>query len=97
MPDYHNRFIEGGDTPAKIEAGLPNINGGFFAVGWEAEGSETSGAFYTTKRWQNVTAPAGSTMGGRVFNLDASKSNAIYGKSTTVQPPAIVLIPQIKY
>lgn len=97
LPGYRNVFIEGGDTPAKIEAGLPNINGEFFAVGWEAEGTETSGAFYTTKRWQNVMAPAGSTIGGRVFNLDASKSDAIYGKSTTVQPPAIVLIPQIKY
>ena len=27
----------------------------------------------------------------------ASDSNAIYGKSSTVQPPAIIFIPQLKY
>ena len=31
------------------------------------------------------------------LNLDASLSNTIYGKSETVQPPAIQLLPQIKY
>ena len=29
--------------------------------------------------------------------FNASKSNPIYGNSSTVQPPAIQLIPQIKY
>ena len=29
--------------------------------------------------------------------FDASKSNPIYGNSTTVQPPAIQLIPQLRY
>lgn len=97
LPDYRNVFIEGGDTPAKIEAGLPNINGRFYVIGWESAASEASGAFYTTERWQNVAGPWGEAMGGRLFNFDASMSNAIYGKSTTVQPPSIVLIPQIKY
>ena len=30
-------------------------------------------------------------------NFNAADSNAIYSKSSTVQPPAITLIPQIKY
>jgi len=30
-------------------------------------------------------------------DFDASRSNAIYGASTTVQPPAVKLIPQIRY
>ena len=30
-------------------------------------------------------------------SFDASRSNSIYGNSTTVQPTAMVLIPQIKY
>ena len=35
------------------------------------------------------------TIGGIILN--ASNSNAIYGTSTTVQPPALQLIPQIRY
>lgn len=31
------------------------------------------------------------------IGLDASKSNSVYGNADTVQPPALVLIPQIKY
>lgn len=34
---------------------------------------------------------------GAALTFDASKSNSIYGSSETVQPPAICLIPQIKY
>ena len=29
--------------------------------------------------------------------FDASRSNPIYGNAETVQPPTIMLIPQIKY
>ena len=32
-----------------------------------------------------------------VIKFDASKSNPIYGSSDTVQPPALTLIPQIRY
>lgn len=32
-----------------------------------------------------------------VIKFDASKSNPIYGSSTTVQPPSIKLIPQLRY
>lgn len=35
--------------------------------------------------------------GSYIGFFDASRSNAIYGNSSTVQPPAIVLIPQMKY
>ena len=31
------------------------------------------------------------------YTWDLSKSNSIYGTSNTVQPPALCLIPQIKY
>ena len=110
LPDYRNLFIEGGDTPSKIKAGLPNITGGFYARNLVTGGSilggtslSSKGAFMneTSEVWsgqhesvvgQSVTSPERS-----IQSFDASKSNAIYGASTTVQPPAIVLIPQIKY
>ena len=54
-----------------------------------------SGAFYL----QNGTYWNGRGGGGasRGVAFDASRSNATYGKSNTVQPPAIVSIPQIKF
>ena len=39
---------------------------------------------------------AGQTVQG-TNKFNASKSNSIYGNSNTVQPPAIILIPQMKY
>lgn len=95
LPDYRNIFIEGGNTPAKIEAGLPNIFGN---IGETLVGSGT-GAFYgeiahggLKANWYNDNSYNVNNM-----NMDASRQNSIYGASNTVQPPAIVLIPQIKY
>lgn len=95
LPNYLNRVLQGGDSPAVLAAGLPNITGQYYAV---VGGRITvNGAF--TGSW---TDSSGQTSGGGGYNrvhlvVDASKSNAIYGASNTVQPPAIVLIPQIKY
>lgn len=42
-------------------------------------------------------SPGENSGNGDGVNFKASKANPIYGNSNTVQPPAIVLIPQIKY
>lgn len=95
LPNYLNRVLQGGDSPAVLEAGLPNITGQYYAV--VGGGITVNGAF--TGSWGDSQ---GQTSGGGGYNrvhlvVDASKSNAIYGNSDTVQPPSIVLIPQIKY
>ena len=95
LPNYLNRVLQGGDSPAVLSAGLPNITGQYYAV--VGGGITVNGAF--TGSWADSS---GQTSGGGGYNrvhlvVDASKSNAIYGASNTVQPPAIVLIPQIKY
>lgn len=95
LPNYLNRVLQGGDSPAVLAAGLPNITGQYYAV--VGGGITVNGAF--TRSWVDSS---GQTSGGGGYNrvhlvVDASKSNAIYGASNTVQPPAIVLIPQIKY
>lgn len=95
LPNYLNRVLQGGDSPAVLEAGLPNITGQYYAV--VGGGVTVNGAF--TGSWADSS---GQTSGGGGYNrvhlvVDASKSNAIYGNSDTVQPPAIVLIPQMKY
>lgn len=106
LPDYRNLFIEGGDTPSKIEAGLPNITGIFFDLITNVSGKmgNGTGCFNTLPESvesgistinSNAFTNTGATKDG--ISLDASRSSSIYGASTTVQPPAIILIPQIKY
>ena len=99
LPNYVGRFIQGGDNLALREAGLPNITGnwGGDAIGNYISDSQ-SGAI---NRVKNSTGSYGSAPNSnyRAIDLkfDASRSNPIYGNSSTVQPPSIVLIPQLRY
>lgn len=94
LPNTVARFLEGGiGAGTYYEAGLPNITGNISAFK-----SSISGAFVgstNTNRydgWQdNQDEYAVST------SFDASRSNSIYGASTTVQPPAMTVIYCIKY
>ena len=85
-----------------VTAGLPNISGnvqlatgsGNLIIG------TTSGVFYgfnPSSAMPTFAAASLSTLGNSVLQFDASKSNALYGASTTVQPPAINVIPCMKY
>ena len=77
-----------------LEAGLPNITatakGQYTSGGYAEIAREATGAFES--KTDGVTRNYTSTMSGEsnmlIFN--ASKSNSIYGKSTTVQPQSIV-------
>ena len=63
-------------------------------------GSASGALRYDRIGQANNTTSIVSDNNSNVFNdihLDASQSNSIYGNSETVQPPAIQLIPQIKY
>lgn len=69
-----------------VEAGLPNITGSFVA-NVRSSNHEVSGAFTVG----DVIAYTGGNSSDAYtykFSLDASKSNAIYGRSATVQPAA---------
>lgn len=80
-------------------AGLPNITGdAYFRDGHGRYENNSSGAFnFNVIGGQSV--PTASTNSSLPFHLrlDAALSNSIYGSSSTVQPPAICLIPQLKY
>ena len=71
-----------------VRAGLPNITGSFVANA-RYDKREVSGAF-TTVNDRLATTDSGDSSGVSVykFSLDASKSNAVYGRSSTVQPAA---------
>ena len=78
-----------------VAAGLPNITG-WFANGAEIYKQYASGAFYIDDDLTPVEGHADGANNGNV-RFDASRANPIYGRTSTVQPPAISLIPQLRY
>lgn len=79
-------------------AGLPNIIG---SGGWgerlaSIDTDRCSGALWINTEHERKGSAATDT-GNCTIDFDASKSNQIYGASSTVQPPALMLIPQLRY
>lgn len=96
LPNLTDRFIQGSGTGGTVKAaGLPNITGTLKNMS-SADDSLTpsaSGAFSATQTGRGYE----NVRGGWTINFDASGSNSIYGKSTTVQPPALTMRFFIKY
>lgn len=109
LPNLVDKFVEGSATAGTVKsAGLPDITGVLSLHGGEqasiinraaatnnalygSGGSETQ---YRTGADLRVKNNAGSY--GNI-NFSASRSSSIYGKSTTVQPPALTMRYIIKY
>ena len=83
----------GSNGNSTIAAGLPNIKGAYnhqCLLNWG--GGTESGALYTGSGGTSMQNAGGSDGGNtQTIAFDASKSNNIYGKSNTVQPPAYVV------
>lgn len=85
----------------EMKAGMPNITGRATFVFTDGEDNAQypdRGAFY----WAiydalRVKMQVDGGTGKRDLMFDASRSNNIYGASTTVQPPALCLLPCIRY
>jgi hypothetical protein len=94
VPNLVDKFIQGSTTSGtEKEAGLPNITGINGAIRLSNTTSEPYGAFYRDR----TASYAGNEQGqGSTISFDASRSNAIYGNSDTVQPPALTMIYIIK-
>ena len=98
LPNLVDKFVEGGSTSGTVKsAGLPNITGYFQHQAVPGQERSASDAMYM-KSYEKVVAGLNtgnawnaSGVGAAAFGFDASKSNSIYGASTTVQPPAIVM------
>lgn len=75
-----------------VNAGLPNITGTAACVNNVASGAFSVGSYIQQAdiygRWAEIRA--------YIANFDASKSNSIYGKSSTVTPPSVKLLPCMK-
>lgn len=100
LPDFRNKTFWGanGNLMEVLAAGLPNLSGMFWAytVGWT--NASGNGAFYGASAASGTPGNRGGEGGTACrWGYDASRSNRIYGGSTTVQPPAITVNIFIKY
>lgn len=98
VPNLVDKFIEGSTTSGtEKEAGLPNITGGWMPsvpVGYE---NYVTGAVTNEIKSSGLVSSSGTQLAiGAGFKIDASKSSAVYGKSDTVQPPALTMVYIIK-
>jgi hypothetical protein len=104
LPDFTDLFIESGTSAlAAKSAGLPNITG---HVNIDLPNTTAirvtgaNGAFQTDNSSNNIKKlqlVTGTETGNIRLTFSAQNSNSIYGNSSTVQPPAVTLIPVIKY
>ncbi|WP_314905019.1 hypothetical protein [Selenomonas artemidis] len=102
LPNWADRMVQyaADGAGAAVEAGLPNITGqtkmGFIFGNVTGVAPTSDGA--VTVRTVDATTSYSVGSGVRsTIGIDASKSNPIYGKSNTVQPAAIKVIPIIRY
>lgn len=86
--------------PATLVAGLPNITGSLESATmrylWANTGHGVLSSSFNNGHYSDTGAQEKNSAYPDI-KFDASRSNSIYGSSTTVQPPAIILLPQIKY
>ena len=97
LPDLMDRFAQGSVTVGqKFEAGLPNITGDM-----PQSSSVRNQPLLPFEDTAIFLGYPMESVGGaqcilRKSTLNAAGSNPIYGASTTVQPPALTLLPCIK-
>ena len=99
LPDLIGRFAEGSATPGTMkEAGLPNSKGVSNIGGNASKSALACGALKQVRYQQNwiLNGAASDINDLAEVELDASLYNPTYGKSDTVQPPALTLLPCIK-
>lgn len=92
VPNLVDKFIQGSTTSGtEKEAGLPNITG---RTPFPSSLVRDGAFYFTTYGSEKFSMSGGKGTGALGF--DASLSSSIYGKSTTVQPPAVTMVYIIK-
>lgn len=100
LPNWIDRMAQfaANSAGAVLAAGLPNITG---VLGWWSNQIEKitqkTGAFLGTHSIPGASWTGQTAVNATVIDFNANKSNAIYGASNTVQPPAIKVMPIIRY
>ena len=98
LPDFRDKTMWGanGNLNSTLAAGLPNITGN---PDYRDDNNNNivlrsnspTGCFKKTTSKKTLINSESVSLEGYSCTFDASKSNAIYGKSATVQPPAIAV------
>lgn len=97
IPNFKNKTLWGadGNLNKTISAGLPNIIGEFETSSYPLNigGQACSGAIEakTKANLPSLSTTTTKTTRTNGFAFNASRSDAIYGASTTVQPPAVAV------
>lgn len=108
LPNLTDRFLQGSASVGTVkEAGLPNITGEAYLTSTHIHYvtvHHCDGAFSTTAEYITGYGDARDFLTEQTNDfysspiwLDASRSNSIYGSSSTVQPPALTCLICIKY
>lgn len=105
VPSVVHRVLQGADSLSTVEAGLPEIKGSistfvFYNQQDLNNKQVNNGCFkgdYVNNSVPVLNRDSGTAFYNTALSFSSSASNPIYGKSTTVQPPACCLIAQIKY
>lgn len=103
LPNLIDIFMQGSKTVGTVKkAGLPNITGetGYRTSNDVNYHNTINGAFTHhsgDKRYALAWGSGQTNPAYPLITFDASRSNSIYGSSDTVQPPALTLLPCIKY
>lgn len=97
VPNLVEKFIEGTESSVgqTLNAGLPNITADFAAYTYQ-NGSPSGKMKGTITNTNQVGTGGGSDRTFVQFSLDASRNSDVYGKSNTVQPPAVKMLLIIK-
>lgn len=96
LPNTIDKFIQGSTTAGTVKAAaLPNISGDFDAESGSGY-ANTAGAFVVRS---SASGKAYSSGGSHlIINFSARRNSDVYrDQCTTVQPPAVTMIPCIKY
>lgn len=98
LPNFIDKTFWGGSSSGAVKAaGLPNISGYISYLLMGEDGQKSDGALSATLQVGNRLINVGTGSAWKQLNFSAKDSNAIYGKSSTVQPPALTTIICIKY
>ena len=101
LPNAHRRFLEMTTTTSEVgetvEAGLPNITGQFRAQGSPDKRTQNSGAFANDGKGRIDGGLSNGDDYEDLRSFNASRCSALYGGSSTVQPPSLRALAIIKF
>ena len=98
LPNLIDKFAQGSTTVGTVKsAGLPLIKGTLYGV--RCSDGFTSTLAFNSEKLSNVFTNQGTNTSIHSYSItfNAARSSSIYGNSETVQPPALTLLPCIKY